>query len=82
VKRFGFFGLAESVFSTYAAEFWSERLRWFELQAAAGLVGEIDYEKTKDGVVVCKDGSVPARSVQRPFACSRIGFPWIDHYNR
>ena len=45
-----------ALFSTYAAEFWSERLRWFELQAAAGLVGEIDYEQTKDGVVVCKDG--------------------------
>jgi len=43
-------------FSTYAAGFWSERLRWFEIQAAAGLVGEIDYEQTRDGVIVCKDG--------------------------
>jgi SAM-dependent methyltransferase len=45
-----------ALFSTYAAEFWSERLRWFECQAAAGLVGEIDYDQTMDGTVVCKDG--------------------------
>jgi 2-polyprenyl-6-hydroxyphenyl methylase/3-demethylubiquinone-9 3-methyltransferase len=45
-----------ALFSTYAAEFWPERLRWFELQAAAGLLGEIDHEQTGDGVIVCKDG--------------------------
>ncbi len=45
-----------ALFSTYAAGFWSERLRWFETQAAAGLLGEIDYERTRDGTVVCKDG--------------------------
>lgn len=43
-------------FSTYAPEFWPERLRWFELQAAAGLLGEIDHEQTRNGVIVCKDG--------------------------
>ncbi len=45
-----------AMFSTYADGFWSERLRWFECQAAAGLVGEIDYDQTVDGTVVCKDG--------------------------
>ena len=44
------------LFSTYAARFWGERLRWFELQSQAGLLGEIDYEKTKEGVIICKDG--------------------------
>jgi SAM-dependent methyltransferase len=44
------------LFSTYAPGFWAERLGWFELQARAGLVGEIDYDATKDGVIVCKDG--------------------------
>ena len=44
------------LFSTYAERFWSDRLEWFELQAEAGLLGEIDYEKTGKGVIVCKDG--------------------------
>jgi 2-polyprenyl-6-hydroxyphenyl methylase/3-demethylubiquinone-9 3-methyltransferase len=32
------------------------RLEWFELQAAAGLIGEIDRPKTRRGAIVCKDG--------------------------
>lgn len=43
-------------FSSYAPGFWPYRLMWFELQARHGLLGEIDYEQTGDGVVVCKDG--------------------------
>jgi len=42
--------------STYSKKFWKERLEWFELQSRAGLVGEIDYEATKDGLIACKDG--------------------------
>jgi 2-polyprenyl-6-hydroxyphenyl methylase/3-demethylubiquinone-9 3-methyltransferase len=44
------------LFSTYSEKFWQPRLEWFRLQAAEGLVGEIDEEKTGDGVIVCKDG--------------------------
>lgn len=44
------------LFSTYSEKFWSERLRWFEAQAAAGLLGKIDYAKTGNGEIVCKDG--------------------------
>ena len=44
------------LFSSYADTFWKERLAWFKLQSAAGLLGEIDYEKTRNGVIVCKDG--------------------------
>ena len=44
------------MFSTYSAKLWTDRLEWFELQAAEGLLGEIDHEKTRDGVIVCKDG--------------------------
>ena len=44
------------LFSSYASRFWEHRLRWFELQAEAGLLGEIDYDKTGGGVIVCKDG--------------------------
>jgi len=47
---------ATVLFSSYSERFWKDRLEWFELQSKAGLVGEIDYEKTTDGVIVCKDG--------------------------
>jgi 2-polyprenyl-6-hydroxyphenyl methylase/3-demethylubiquinone-9 3-methyltransferase len=47
---------ATVLFSSYSERFWENRLEWFELQSKAGLVGEIDYEKTRDGVIVCKDG--------------------------
>jgi 2-polyprenyl-6-hydroxyphenyl methylase/3-demethylubiquinone-9 3-methyltransferase len=47
-------GLA--IFSTYSDKFWDHRLQWFRLQAAAGLVGEIDNSRTGNGVIVCKDG--------------------------
>ena len=43
-------------FSTYSAAFWPERLKWFEAQAAAGLLGAIDYDQTENGTIVCKDG--------------------------
>jgi 2-polyprenyl-6-hydroxyphenyl methylase/3-demethylubiquinone-9 3-methyltransferase len=44
------------LFSTYSEKFWNARLEWFERQSEAGLLGEIDYEKTREGVIVCKDG--------------------------
>lgn len=44
------------LFSSYSERFWGDRLKWFELQAQAGLVGEIDYVRTRKGVIVCKDG--------------------------
>lgn len=42
--------------SSYAAQFWDERLDWFRIQAEEGLIGEIDFNLTKDGIIVCKDG--------------------------
>ena len=44
------------LYSTYSDKFWNCRLHWFQLQAEAGLLGEIDYEKTGNGVIVCNDG--------------------------
>ena len=44
------------LFSSYAEEFWHDRLDWFRMQAAQGLLGEIDEQKTGSGVIVCKDG--------------------------
>ncbi len=43
-------------FSSYSHRFWEDRLEWFRLQSRAGLLGEIDWEKTRDGMIVCKDG--------------------------
>ncbi len=44
------------LFSSYTEKFWQHRLEWFRLQADAGLVGEVDFEKTGGGTIVCKDG--------------------------
>lgn len=45
-----------ALFSSYSEKFWNNRLHWFELQSQAGLLGEIDYDRTGDGEIVCKDG--------------------------
>jgi 2-polyprenyl-6-hydroxyphenyl methylase/3-demethylubiquinone-9 3-methyltransferase len=45
-----------ALFSSYAERFWDHRLAWFKLQADEGLLGEIDWDQTGDGVIVCKDG--------------------------
>lgn len=45
-----------ALFSSYSEKFWDDRLEWFKAQADDGLIGEIDFERTGDGVIVCKDG--------------------------
>ena len=44
------------LFSSYSNKFWDHRLEWFRKQSKAGLMGDIDDAKTKDGVITCKDG--------------------------
>ncbi len=44
------------LFSTYAEKFWEQRLEWFRLQADHGLLGEIDWQATGHGTIVCQDG--------------------------
>lgn len=46
----------KALYSTYSPLFWEHRLAWFEEQAGKKLLGPIDYERTKDGVIVCEDG--------------------------
>lgn len=46
----------KAFFSSYSPNFWEHRLAWFAEQAEKELLGELDMEKTKDGVIVCKDG--------------------------
>lgn len=44
------------LFSSYTDKIWPARLHWFKLQAEVGLIGEIDWQHTRHGVIVCKDG--------------------------
>jgi SAM-dependent methyltransferase len=44
------------LFSSYSEKFWDDRLKWFRLQAEEHLLGEIDYTKTGNGIIICKDG--------------------------
>jgi len=62
------------LFSSYSYKFWPNRLEWFELQAERGLLGEIDYDATGDGVIVCKDGFRAGAMGETEFRelCSRI----------
>ena len=46
----------KAYFSTYHPNFWEQRVAWFQEQARKGLIGELDVEKTKNGVIICKDG--------------------------
>ncbi len=43
-------------FSSYSENFWEHRVKWFCEQSEKGLLGKIDMEKTRDGVIVCEDG--------------------------
>ncbi|MHA2304055.1 MAG: class I SAM-dependent methyltransferase [Candidatus Hodarchaeales archaeon] len=44
------------ILSSYSRNIWKARLEWFIRQSEEGLLGEINYEKTKNGVIECKDG--------------------------
>lgn len=44
------------LFSSYAEKFWTDRLEWFRLQSEEGLLGEIDWDATRYGIIICKDG--------------------------
>jgi SAM-dependent methyltransferase len=44
------------LFSSYSPRIWEARLEWFRRQSDLGLIGEIDYDKTREGTIVCKDG--------------------------
>ena len=46
------------LYSSYSEKFWKHRLKWFEIQSENKLIGEIDYDLTKKGEIVCKDGFI------------------------
>ncbi len=64
------------LFSSYSDKFWQERLKWFYLQAAEGLLGEIDPEKTANGTIVCRDGfrATTFNGEQFEMLTSQLGF--------
>src|SRR5438445_443004 len=53
------------MFSSYTPQFWEHPLEWFEIQSAHHLIGEIDYQATGNGMIVCKDG-FRATTADRP----------------
>ena len=55
------------LFSSYSENFWDERLKWFIQQSEEGLLGEIDFEQTGNGVIVCKDGFKALTFSERDF---------------
>ena len=63
------------LFSSYSVRFWNHRLEWFQQQAAAGLLGEIDMEKTRDGLIVCKDGFTATTVSPAAFLSLTSGLP-------
>jgi ubiquinone/menaquinone biosynthesis C-methylase UbiE len=62
--------------STYSEKFWQHRLEWFRLQSDNGLLGKIDWEATKNGALVCKDGFSATTYTADMFTSlmSRLGF--------
>ncbi len=67
------------LFSSYSEKIWFERLKWFEAQADARLIGPIDYERTANGVVVCRDGFTATTISQTEFEELVRGFPLDVH---
>lgn len=67
-----------ALFSSYSEQFWHERLTWFRIQAENGLLGEIDENATKNGVIVCKDGfrATTIGPDDFRFLASKIGAPY------
>jgi ubiquinone/menaquinone biosynthesis C-methylase UbiE len=61
--------------SSYSESFWPHRLEWFEIQAGKGLLGEIDYDSTGNGVIVCRDGFRSGTMTPTDFRelCARAG---------
>ncbi|MGD8414766.1 MAG: class I SAM-dependent methyltransferase [Candidatus Latescibacterota bacterium] len=66
------------LFSSYSDRFWRERLEWFRIQAAEGLIGEVDEGATGNGVIVCKDGFRAETVTKDQFEtlASAFGFPY------
>jgi len=65
------------LFSSYSEKIWDDRLKWFELQAGKGLIGEIDYDQTKNGIIICRDGFSASTVTALRFTKLASEFPHI-----
>jgi 2-polyprenyl-6-hydroxyphenyl methylase/3-demethylubiquinone-9 3-methyltransferase len=68
------------LFSSYSEKFWKHRLEWFILQSEAGLLGEIDFEKTRNGKIICKDGFKATTITKSDFISLTSGIENIKIY--
>lgn len=68
----------KAFFSTYHEAFWEDRLKWFEEQANKGLLGQIDYSKTKNGVIACLDGFKATTHTPQQLSAigEELGYPY------
>jgi SAM-dependent methyltransferase len=55
------------LFSSYSDKFWNHRLDWFQIQSDNHLLGEIDYDLTGNGTIVCKDGFQATTFTEKEF---------------
>ncbi|MBU8932798.1 MAG: class I SAM-dependent methyltransferase [candidate division Zixibacteria bacterium] len=62
------------LFSSYASDFWDDRLEWFRIQSEAGQLGEIDWDATGNGVIICKDGFHATTYNRDDFRRLMVGF--------
>jgi SAM-dependent methyltransferase len=67
------------LYSSYSEKIWPQRLMWFEAQAEAGLIGPIDYEKTHDGTITCRDGFTATTVGKAEFEELMRGLPVTIH---
>ncbi|MFH1194722.1 MAG: class I SAM-dependent methyltransferase [bacterium] len=65
-------------FSSYSKKFWNYRLEWFQKQSDAGILGEIDYERTVNGNIVCKDGFTATTVSPEQFTDLTAGIDGIE----
>ena len=61
--------------SSYSTKVWPARLQWFNMQSEAGLIGEIDWQRTGDGKITCKDGFTATSIGPDAFLRLIRGFP-------
>ncbi len=71
-----------ALFSTYAEKFWPDRLQWFELQSGAGLLGEIDRQRTGNGLIACKDGFTATTFTEDQFRILALRLARRSHPDR
>lgn len=68
----------KALFSSYSPKFWAYRLAWFQEQADKGLLGQLDFEKSIHGEIVCQDGFTATTHTEEDFLhfASALPYPY------